>query len=69
VRAGDVYASGRGLMIHVRRRKGGQPREAHVHSDHQAMVAKILCGTQALMVVSQDLGHHRTDIVVRHYTS
>jgi integrase len=109
VRAGDVYRDGAGrLMVHVRRGKGGQPREVHVLRELQDRVLEITSGRDAEEVLfpriperldihsfrreysarrlqelreanpgrlerelrlqlAEDLGHHRTNVVTRHY--
>lgn len=108
VRAGDVYRADSGLMVRVRRGKGGQPRVVHVLSELEDRVLQVVEGRdpgevlfpripvrldvhafrreyaarrlrelegahpgrprrELLRAVSEDLGHHRTNVVVRHY--
>lgn len=108
VRAGDVYRTEAGVMVRVRRGKGGQPRVVHVLSELEGRVLEVVAGKDPeellfpripvrldvhafrreyaerrleelraaepgrpvrdlLRDVAEDLGHHRTNVVVRHY--
>lgn len=52
VRAEDVYRREAGrLMVHVRRGKGGQPREVHVLSEFEDRVLQIISGEDAREVL------------------